>query len=774
MSIKQKILIPVLLALVLTAGLLTALNVASQNTLIENQEQQNLTQLGGILTDDIAARAQMSAALASSIADIPEVQKAFADRDRQALLSMLLPAYQELAKSYGVSQGQFHLAPATSFLRLHQPDKFGDDLSSFRATVVAANKEKRPIVGLEEGKAGYGIRGVVPVDYQGQQVGSFEIGMDFDKEFLQQIKQSYGADISIYLQEEGTKVQTFQQDAGKTSASTSAFTLYASTMDKPLNVADSVRLQVFKSGQPAITRSSQGDTSYATISLPIRDYTNAVVGLAEISVKRDAAIAQVNSSRNVALGIGLGLLLLMGLILWLTTTRFVVRPLQTMARVAAAVSAGDVNQEVRVNSRDEIGQLACALRDIVTYLKSMVDMAKRLADGDLTAQVQARGDDDQLSNAVAQMVSGLRKLVGELRTTSVDLDGNAQQLDTAASQSGAAVQQVTTTIQHIAQGAQRQSEVAHNVSESVLQLNQTIGQVASGAKKQVTSVETAGETAHQMVVGIQQVAASADQVARESQQTRELALQGSQMVQDAMSGIASLKETVHRAAAQIDALGQASEQINSVVETIDDIAEQTNLLALNAAIEAARAGEHGRGFAVVAEEVRKLAERSSRETRQIADLVRSVQAGTQSAVDAMHGGAQEAETGADLASRAGDALREIVQSVEDTVDRVAGIARAAQEMSTSSRGVTGALESISAVAEQTQTAAGRMEVLAEQLAAAVDAAASTSEENSAATEEVSASAEEMSSQVEEMSAQAEELARTAGQLRSMVAQFQLE
>ena len=135
--------------------------------------------------------------------------------------------HNELAKSYGATQGQFNIAPAISFLRLHQPDKFGDDLSSFRPTVLAANREKRPISGSEKGKGGYGIRGVVPVTYQGQQVGSFEIGMDFDKAFLQGIKDSYGGDISIYLHENSNTVQTFQEESQKKS--NSAFTLYAST-----------------------------------------------------------------------------------------------------------------------------------------------------------------------------------------------------------------------------------------------------------------------------------------------------------------------------------------------------------------------------------------------------------------------------------------------------------------------------------------------------------------------------------------------------------------
>ena len=206
--------------------------------------------------------------------------------------------------------------------------------------------------------------------------------------------------------------------------------------------------------------------------------------------------------------------------------------------------------------------------------------------------------------------------------------------------------------------------------------------------------------------------------------------------------------------ARVRELGILGQKIGAVVETIDDIAEQTNLLALNAAIEAARAGEHGKGFAVVADEVRKLAERSGRETKQIAELIAQVQTGPREAVAAMDSGAATVELGSEKADQAGQALEEILKAVQDTVRQVSEIASSSQQMASGARSVTDAMQSISAVVEQSSAATEQMAAQASSVTESIQSIAAVSEEQSAATEEVSASTEQMSAQVEEMSAQA--------------------
>jgi len=431
------------------------------------------------------------------------------------------------------------------------------------------------------------------------------------------------------------------------------------------------------------------------------------------------------------------------------------RDMPAFAAGMRALSDGDLSHEltirgehVNVPGRDELGRIAADFNLMIDSL-------------------HVTGD------AFGTMTGRLNELVGRVRDSAISLAQAASELDAITSQTGAAVHQVNLAMQHMAVGAQDTSRGAQDTNVAVAELTDAIQGIASGASEQARQVQAANDAASQMADTVEQVARRAQAMAATSEHTLTSAATGAAVLRETVTGMAEIGTVVTQAAARVRDLGGLGDRIGAIVATIDGIAEQTNLLALNAAIEAARAGEHGKGFAVVADEVRKLAERSSRETRQIADLINQVQIGTREAVAAMDAGSARVDQGASRAEQAGDTLSEIVSAVEGTVKQVTEIAAASADMSGGARSVTAAMRSISVVVEQNSAATEHMAAQSGQVSIAVQGIAAVSEEQSAATEEVSASAEELGAHVEQMTGQAQALARTASELEALVERFKL-
>jgi twitching motility protein PilJ len=250
--------------------------------------------------------------------------------------------------------------------------------------------------------------------------------------------------------------------------------------------------------------------------------------------------------------------------------------------------------------------------------------------------------------------------------------------------------------------------------------------MARGAEEQSVQVANASAAVEEMAASIRQVAMNADSAAEAAQRAAQVAQTGGNTVLETIEGMRRIRATVQDSAQKIKSLGESSLEISKIVQTIEDIANQTNLLALNATIEAARAGEAGRGFAVVAEQVRELAERSSKATNDISQLVQTIQSETQDAVSAMERGTLEVERGTKLADQASRALEEIRSVVQQSTELIQEISLAAKQQDIASSGVVSAMTEVSQIAKQSllgsrQSAqlAMRLNAITQQLARSV-------------------------------------------------------
>jgi methyl-accepting chemotaxis protein len=264
----------------------------------------------------------------------------------------------------------------------------------------------------------------------------------------------------------------------------------------------------------------------------------------------------------------------------------------------------------------------------------------------------------------------------------------------------------------IAEVAQQSVQVATTAS----QLYATAEQMATGSEEVAAQAETVATAGEEMAATSGEIAQNCQMAAGSAQKANDAALAGAGVVEATVSVMGRIAERVSVSAKTVGSLGVRSEQIGAIIGTIEDIADQTNLLALNAAIEAARAGEQGRGFAVVADEVRALAERTTRATREIGEMIKAIQQETKGAVQAMEEGVREVESGTAEAAKSGQALQEILEQINAVSMQVSQVATAAEEQTATTSEISGNIHQITQVAQQTARGAQESAGAASQLA----------------------------------------------------------
>jgi methyl-accepting chemotaxis protein len=273
----------------------------------------------------------------------------------------------------------------------------------------------------------------------------------------------------------------------------------------------------------------------------------------------------------------------------------------------------------------------------------------------------------------------------------------------------------------------RLSDNSMSVSSAAIQMHSTAAQMATSTEELAAQAGTIATACEEMSATSSEIARNCHMAADDSAKANDAARMGSQVVEETVNVMSRIADRVRSTAQTVETLGSRSDQIGQIIGTIEDIADQTNLLALNAAIEAARAGEQGRGFAVVADEVRALAERTTRATREIGEMIKSIQTETRSAVSAMNEGVREVEQGTAEAAKSGDALRHILEQIASVTNQINQIAVAAEEQTATTMEINNNIQQISEVAHITSTssheeasAANQLSSLAEDLKGMVE------------------------------------------------------
>jgi methyl-accepting chemotaxis protein len=468
--------------------------------------------------------------------------------------------------------------------------------------------------------------------------------------------------------------------------------------------------------------------SWLTKSSVVLDQTNT-----EITKSGDETAASAERASSVSFGFtifGTLVALVFGIGAAYKTAKSISEPLTHLITVAREIGdSGDLDQNIDIHRNDEIGALATTFNNMVAYLKEMANVSMSVAEGDLTVEVVPRSKRDTLGNAFLRMSHGLQELVRTTRDSASQVSAGSNQVAGAADESAKVSVQASSAIEEV-------TSTMHEMSVNVQN-------VVKNTQVQASSVAETSASIDQMVTSIQRVADTAKVLLDIANRSREEVVTGIQTMEKATDGLNRTNKAIQSSAEIINILGHRADDIGKIIEVIDDLAEQTNLLALNAAIEAARAGEHGLGFAVVADEVRKLAEKSTQSTKEIADLIQSIQREARQAVENMERSTRIVEEGLSLGNELGTALHKISNVVTEVYKFSQEIGAATSEQSVGSSQIAKATSRLTEITQEINSAVEEQASGAQAVVRAMDKMRELVQQSASSSTELSAAAEQM-------------------------------
>ena len=698
--------------------------------------------------------------------DINDENSPASQKGREMLRASLAPMIEGFKAVIGERpQIHYHFAPARSFARLWRDKQtrrdgkwvdISDDLSSFRPTVLDVNKNGKALSGVEVGSGGFEIRGLAPVTGQaGNHLGSVEVLVNF-AQVLNGLNAGEGQSALLYMNAEHLKVATGLQNKDKNPIVADSYVLVSGTKDGKIEgLLDKSFLEESRKGS---TTRIVGSTLLS--GMPITDYKEKQIGVLVFSTNMVEQQGIMSQAGIILITAFLTLLIVPLCMTVLVLTFTVLRPVQSIRQTIQEIAEDRavLAHRLQYSSNDEIGGLASWFNRLLDKIETMlteVQGYKNLLDAvpdpifgvddDYRIIIANKATEKLLDKDISQLrgqfchdnfqtnvcrsencpIAQSKRSGGPVLGSIIDIssaekphfiqpvsdilkDGHGNNIGYVE-----IAREVTTLVQkehEIGSAMQHMREVNASISAASDSLNEAVGLmenrfqlVADGAAAQNRRAQETAIAMEEMTSTVHEVAKNASSAAGQTEDARQKAHHGAQVVDEAVSAIAEVNTHTSVLLKEMESLEVHTEDIGKIMGVISDIADQTNLLALNAAIEAARAGEAGRGFAVVADEVRKLAEKTMQATKEVTEAITTIQGVARKNMQEMRETASTVDRATAMANQSGSALTQIVEIVANASSSVQSIATAAEQQTATSEEINHAVADVKQVAESTNS-----------------------------------------------------------------------